>query len=103
MLSLDGKPQCSTLVYIQQKGIPMNIQLAKWGNSLAVRIPAEYVRHAGLKAGDALNVTLSVDGGLNLRPPQFDRKSFAGDLTRARKALQMTSSVVDELRRGGAY
>jgi antitoxin MazE len=45
----------------------MDIQLSKWGNSLAVRIPADYVRHAGLKEGDALSVTLAADGSLNAR------------------------------------
>ena len=27
----------------------MDMQIAKWGNSLALRIPAEYVRSAGIK------------------------------------------------------
>jgi antitoxin MazE len=81
----------------------MDIHLSKWGNSLAVRIPAEYVKHAGLKEGDALCVTLSVDGGLNLRPGNFDRKRFALELAESRKALKMTRSVLDELRRGDRY
>ena len=28
------------------------MQVSKWGNSLAVRIPAEYLRHVGLSEGD---------------------------------------------------
>lgn len=32
----------------------MILQIAKWGNSLAVRIPAEYVRKIGIKEGDQL-------------------------------------------------
>jgi antitoxin MazE len=81
----------------------MDIQLSKWGNSLAVRIPAEYVKHAGLREGDALSVTLSVDGGLNLRSGSFDRKRFARELAESRKGLKMTSSVLEELRRGDRY
>ena len=30
----------------------MNLQIARWGNSLAVRIPAYYVRQIGVKEGD---------------------------------------------------
>ena len=34
------------------------MQLAKWGNSLAVRIPAEIVKKLGWKEGDELHVEL---------------------------------------------
>jgi antitoxin MazE len=81
----------------------MDIQLSKWGNSLAVRIPAEFVRSAGLKEGDALRVTLSGDGGLNRRPGNFDRKRFALELAESRKTLKVTKSVLDELRRGDRF
>jgi antitoxin MazE len=81
----------------------MDIQLSKWGNSLAVRIPADYVRHAGLKEGDALTVTLTADGCLNLRPGSSDRKTIARELAKSRRAMKMTKSVLDELRRGERY
>jgi antitoxin MazE len=32
------------------------MQVAKWGNSLAVRLPAELVRELGLKEGDQIDV-----------------------------------------------
>ena len=32
----------------------VKLQVAKWGNSLAVRLPNEYVRQAGLRAGDSV-------------------------------------------------
>jgi antitoxin MazE len=35
------------------------MQLAKWGNSLAVRIPAEIVKKLGWKEGDELHMELS--------------------------------------------
>ena len=34
------------------------MQLAKWGNSLAVRIPAEIVKKLGWKEGDELHIEL---------------------------------------------
>lgn len=33
------------------------MQLAKWGNSLAVRIPAAVVEKLGLKEGDEIEIT----------------------------------------------
>lgn len=32
------------------------MQISKWGNSLAIRIPADVVRTLGLKEGDELDV-----------------------------------------------
>ncbi|MEN8676527.1 MAG: AbrB/MazE/SpoVT family DNA-binding domain-containing protein [Alteriqipengyuania sp.] len=32
------------------------MQVAKWGNSLAVRLPAELVRKLGLKEGDDIDI-----------------------------------------------
>lgn len=32
------------------------MQVAKWGNSLAVRLPAELVRELGLKEGDRIEL-----------------------------------------------
>ena len=32
------------------------MQVAKWGNSLAVRLPAELVRQLGLKEGDDIDI-----------------------------------------------
>ena len=56
----------------------MNLQVAKWGNSLAVRIPAAYVRQTGLKEGDQLLAQLGTDGALHLSAAsRWNRKAFA--------------------------
>jgi antitoxin MazE len=82
----------------------MNLQIAKWGNSLAVRIPAEYVRQMGIKEGDQLEAHLGADGALNLRPPlRWNRKAFAQELTRDSKALPMGTSVMEQLRQEARY
>ena len=81
----------------------MNLQIAKWGNSLALRIPAEYIRQAGIKEGDSVVASLTVDGGLTIRPTSWDRKAFMRELVEARKTMPMGTSVMDELRRGGRY
>ena len=38
------------------------MQVAKWGNSLAVRLPAELVRKLGLKEGDEVDLTAGEAG-----------------------------------------
>lgn len=81
----------------------MNLQIAKWGNSLAVRIPADYVRQIGVKEGDQLQVHLGVDGALNLRAANWSRKSFAQELARDSKTLPMGTSVIEQLRSEARY
>jgi antitoxin MazE len=81
----------------------MNLQLAKWGNSVALRIPAEYLRQMGVKEGDQVEVNLTADGGLSIRPGKWNRAGFAAELAQAREQMPMGSSVIDELRRGARY
>ena len=81
----------------------MSLQIAKWGNSLAVRIPADYVRQIGIKEGDRLQAHLGADGTLNLRPAQWSRKTFAQELARNSQALPMGTSVMEQLRQDARY
>lgn len=41
------------------------MQVAKWGNSLAVRLPADLVRKLDLKVGDEIDVTAD-DAGMRI-------------------------------------
>ncbi len=81
----------------------MNLHVAKWGNSLALRIPAEYVRSLGVKEGDSLEANMTIDGGPAIRPATWDRKSFGRELSTARQSMPLGQSVMDEVRRGGHY
>lgn len=81
----------------------MDLQVAKWGNSLALRLPAEYARRTGIKAGDRVEGNLTPDGGLNIRPATWNRKAFAKELETARDAMKIGRSVMDDLRRSGRY
>ena len=81
----------------------MYVRIAKLGNSLALRIPANYVRRLGLGKGDRVEVTLTVDGGISVRAAKWDRNAFARELEAIRAAMPMTESVVEELRRGARY
>jgi len=49
----------------------MKTQLAKWGNSLAVRIPKPVAAAAKLKAGDDLEVDVDKSGSVSIRKPKL--------------------------------
>ena len=81
----------------------MDLQVAKWGNSLALRIPADVVRRLGLREGATVEAQLTVDGSLSIRPAQWNRKAFALELTEARSAMPMSQHVIDQLRGAARY
>lgn len=65
------------------------IQIAKWGNSLAVRLPARLVRELGLKEGDRVELKAGSEGHLVVtrypRPDEVLRglRQFRGRLAAA--------------------
>lgn len=81
----------------------MDIQVARWGNSLALRIPAEIVRQLGLHEGATVDAQITVDGSLSIRPAQWDRKAFALELNEARSTMPVSEPVMDDLRSGARY
>ena len=81
----------------------MDLQVSKWGNSLALRIPSEVVRQLGLREGTTVEAQLTVDGSLSIRPAHWNRKAFALELTQARSAMPMSEPVMEELRSGARY
>lgn len=46
----------------------MNTQLAKWGNSLAVRVPKVIADQAKLTEGDRVEMSITEEGAILLRP-----------------------------------
>ncbi len=81
----------------------MDVQVAKWGNSLALRIPSEVVRQLGLREGAIVEAQLTVDDSLFIRPAQWDRKAFALELAEPRRTKPMSESVMEELSSGTRY
>lgn len=59
----------------------MKSQLAKWGNSLAVRIPKPVAAAAKLRSGDQLELAVDGDGVLTIRKPT--KEPTLEDLVRA--------------------
>lgn len=61
------------------------MQVAKWGNSLAVRLPAQLVQELGLKAGDEIQITRAEPGLAVSRLPSPEE--VLADLRRFRGRL----------------
>jgi antitoxin MazE len=50
------------------------MQVSKWGNSLAVRLPKALVDQLGLKEGDELNVVVAKDGTIEVETREAQRQ-----------------------------
>ena len=73
--------------------------IRRWGNSLAVRLPADCLRQAGLREGDSIEIVVGSDGRLILEPlRQLDRAALAADLRELQTTMPLTPSVMDECR-----
>ncbi len=81
----------------------MNIQISKWGNSLALRIPATFIKQIHLKEGDKVEATLAMDGSLVIKPQKLDRKTLAKMARDLRATMKMGRSVMDEVRSEARY
>lgn len=86
------------------KGSRFQLTVSKWGNSLAVRLPAASAQQLGVGEGDTLTAEIAAGGRLILatassaiKPPDLRRlRQFVGRQSE-------TAPVVGELRRGGRY
>ncbi|MHB8255075.1 MAG: AbrB/MazE/SpoVT family DNA-binding domain-containing protein [Acidiferrobacter sp.] len=82
----------------------MRLQIAKWGNSLAVRLPAECLRATGLKVGDSVEAVMTPEGGLSLVPVQaFDKEAFLKRIRELHASMPMSDPVVGPMRREERY
>lgn len=78
----------------------MRLQVAKWGNSLAVRLPKECIRATNLKEGASVEASITAAGVIILTPEKmFDKKAFMARLDRLHDDLPMTDPVVGTMRR----
>lgn len=82
----------------------MRLQLAKWGNSLAVRLPVECTKAAGLHEGDMVEAEVTPVGEIKLTPTQaFDKADFLRKLRRRRAGMPMTEPTVEAMRHEERY
>ena len=82
----------------------MRLQLAKWGNSLAVRLPVECTRAAGLREGDTVEAEISPVGEITLTPMRpFNKKAFLARLEKLHAKMPITTTTVETMRRENRY
>jgi antitoxin MazE len=57
-------------------------QVARWGNSLGVRLPKSVALEAGIDAGDAVDVSVE-NGAIVIRPsrPTYSLEELVGNIT----------------------
>lgn len=82
----------------------MRLQVSKWGNSLAVRLPMECVRAAGLHEGDSVEASITPAGEITLaRERVFDKAAFLKRLEKLHASMPMTEPVVERMRQEDRY
>jgi antitoxin MazE len=60
------------------------MQVSKWGNSLAIRIPADVARSLGLKEGDKVDLCALDDGQVAVVTARQQREAALGRLKELR-------------------
>jgi antitoxin MazE len=82
----------------------MQLQIAKWGNSLAVRLPVTVTKQLHIHDGDSLELNLNKQGELVLTPAKsFDKVSFMQNISKLNDTLPSTTYVMDTLRNNERY
>jgi antitoxin MazE len=82
----------------------MRLQVSKWGNSLAVRLPVECTRAAGLKEGDSVEASITPAGEITLAPARaFDKAAFLTRIAKLHASMPMTAPVVETMRQAARY
>ena len=87
---------------MKPKGSRLELTVSKWGNSLAVRLPAESARQLGVGEGDILIAELAADGRLILAAEGSAINRV--DVRRLRQFVgrqKETTPVVADMRRDG--
>lgn len=86
------------------KGVRMELMVSKWGNSLAVRLPAESAKRIGVGEGDTLIAEVSDDGRLVLAAEgRVIGKTESRRLRQFINRQKVTAPVVRDMRREARY
>jgi len=85
-------------------GVKKKLQVAKWGNSLSIRLPVECLRAAGLKEGDEVEAEATPAGEIRLTVARsIDKNTFLQRMAKLRATLPMTTATVEKMRRDDRY
>jgi antitoxin MazE len=79
------------MIYIDVECISKEIamKIAKWGNSLAIRLPAELVEKLGVKEGDEIDAT----PGVSRDAVTLKRKKSKEELWEAVRRIRQTNPI----------
>ena len=83
----------------------MELQIGKWGNSLALRLPSEVVKSLHLREGARVELTLNGASQATLSPvrQKFDKEAYMRQVRALTDSMPMTESVIREMRDGARY
>lgn len=87
-----------------KSGERVGLLVSKWGNSLAVRLPAKSAKQLGVGAGDTLVGEIAADGRLVLSAEA--RAVGKDEIRRLREFLarqEVTAPVVADMRRSARF
>lgn len=65
----------------------MRVQLAKWGNSVGLRVPQAILKQLDLRAGGQVDMAISPDGVIQLRPIKRSPKELLAEMVEQARAL----------------
>ncbi len=82
----------------------MELQVGKWGNSLALRLPAQVAKKMRLHEGAKVELTVDAAGLATLRPaPAFDKAAWLARARALTQSMPMTEEVVRQMRDDARY
>lgn len=85
----------------------IDLNVGRWGNSLAVRLPASLARVLGVSEGDTLHVSRNKDNTLTVSAKAakkpFDKALWTAQARAHLAGMPSSPSVIRELRDGARY
>ena len=84
-----------------------DLKLSRWGNSLAVRLPAGLVESLGVAEGSELSVKRNADNSITLVPKTtrkpFDKAKWMQEARKHLATMPSSRSVIREMRDSARY
>lgn len=85
----------------------LDLNVGRWGNSLAVRLPADIARQLGVAEGGTLHVERNKDNTWTLSAKSakkpFDKAQWMAQARKHLAAMPSSPSVMQEMREGARY
>lgn len=83
---------------------PQILHVGKWGNSLAVRLPATLAKQLHLHEGAHIQLVVQADGSVTLTAKQdFDLAAYMQEVRSITSSMPQTPSVIAQMREDARY